>query len=50
MYYVEDTYTDEIVDTCTSVYGAMVICRGIPGTIVTDDDDNVYYCNDDKQN
>lgn len=46
-YYVEDYYTDEIIDVVTDLFDAIAISKSIPNSQVTDDDDNVYYSNID---
>ena len=45
MYYVEDYWTNEIIDTSTDLDNALAICKATEGSIVTDDDDNVFLDN-----
>jgi hypothetical protein len=45
MYYVEDYYTDEIITTTDDINIAIDISEKTPDSIVTDEEDDVYYTN-----
>lgn len=43
MFYVENVYTEEIIDVADNLFVAVQIARHTPDSIVTDEDDNIYY-------
>ena len=43
MFYIENVYTDEIIDVADNLFVAVQIARHTPDSIVTDEDNNVYY-------
>lgn len=45
MYYIEDVFTNEIIDTIDDIIAAMNICKNHPDSIVTTEDDSVIYDN-----
>jgi hypothetical protein len=45
MFYVEDYFTDEIIDVYDNVNDAIEKCKLIEGTQVTDENDNYYFAN-----
>ena len=47
LYYIEDYYTDDIINTATDFDHAVDICKDHEGSMVTDENDNVYYTNID---
>ena len=45
MYYIENYYTDEIIDTANDINTAITISKNNIDSIVTDENGNVYYSN-----
>ena len=45
MYYIENYYTNEIVDTTNDINIAITISKNNIDSIVTDENNNVYYSN-----
>ena len=45
MYYIEDYYTEEIIDAVENLQKAIDISKNNPGSQVTDENNNVYYSN-----
>ena len=43
MFYVENVYTEEIIDVADNLFVAVQIARHTLDSIVTDENDNVYY-------
>lgn len=47
LYYIENYYTDEIIDVSASLERAINISKKNPDSMVTDEYNNVYYSNID---
>lgn len=45
MYYIEDIFTDEIITCTDTLYIAIQLCKMFSDSIVTDDENEVYYTN-----
>lgn len=45
MYYIEDYYTEEIIDVVDNLQKAIDISKNNSGSQVTDENDNIYYSN-----
>lgn len=45
MYYLENYFTDEIVEVYDNVNDAIEKCKLIEDTIVTDENNHVFYAN-----
>lgn len=45
MFYVKEYYTDLIIDTFDNVMDAIQKSKGIPDSIVIDENDNDFYIN-----
>lgn len=47
LYYIKNYYTNEIIDITTDYNKAITICKNHIESIVTDENDNIYYYNID---
>lgn len=45
MYYIENYYTNEIINTANDINTAITISKNNDDSIVTDENGNVYYSN-----
>lgn len=43
MFYIENGYTEEIIDVSDNLFVAVQIARHTTDSIVTDENNNVYY-------
>ena len=45
MYYVQDYYTQEIIDTFENLEDALILSKKTLDSEIVDENDNYYYCN-----
>ena len=45
IYYIENYYTEEIIDVSSNLNKAIEVCKSSDDTMVTDENDNCYYTN-----